>query len=215
MIGIAKVLPGISGSLIAIRLNIYNDLVLVITSFFSNIKNNSIYISKIGLGFIFATIITSKLLYGFMNSYFVVFEILFILLIISGLPSIIKKASSLLAVFIITIIIYIIFIYLNSFIYNCPINYFVAGIIETISTIIPGVSGTAIYINLGWYDEILQMFGNLYMFEFCKIIPFCIGMFTTMLLLTNLIKILILKHERLFYSFISGFVISNLFLLFK
>ena len=44
IIGIAKVLPGISGALIAIRLNVYNKLVLTITSFFSNIKENSLFL---------------------------------------------------------------------------------------------------------------------------------------------------------------------------
>lgn len=215
IIGTAKVLPGISGSLIAIRLNVYQKAILTITTFFSNVKENSLFIIKLGLGFILSTVITSKLLYQFINSYFFIFKVLFSLLIISGIPPLLKKASSMLAVFTITIMFYTMLFLLNTRIHCCPINYFVAGIIESLSTIIPGISGTAIYMNLGWYDEILKMFSNLYLFEFCKIIPFGIGIFITTVLLVNFIKMLILKYERLFYDIISSLVIVSLLLLFK
>lgn len=215
IIGIAKVLPGISGALIAIRLNVYNKLVLIITSFFCNVKENCLFLIKLGLGFITAVIITSKLLYGFIDNQFLIFKWLFIFLIISGLPSIIKKASSKLAVFIISILFYLLLCFLDSYLYECEINYFVAGIIESVSTIIPGISGTAIYINLGWYDEILQMFGNLYMFEFLKIIPFSFGIIISTVVITKLIENLLIRHEKIFYSFISAFVIVSLVMLLK
>lgn len=215
IIGIAKVLPGISGALIAIRLNVYNKLVLTITSFFSNIKENSLFLIKIGLGFIVSVIITSKFLYSFIESYFFLFKLLFFILIISGLPSTLKKASSKLAIFIITILFYILLCFCDLYLSECNINYFVAGMVELVSTIIPGISGTAIYINLGWYDEILQMFGNLYLLEFWKIIPFGLGIIISMVILTKTIENMILKHEKIFYSFISAFVIVSLIMLFK
>lgn len=215
IIGIAKVLPGISGALIAIRLNVYNKLVLTITSFVTNIKENCLFLIKLGLGFIVSVIITSKFLYSFIESYFLLFKLLFFILIISGLPSTMKKASSKLAIFVITILFYILLCFFNLYLRECNINYFVAGMIESVSTIIPGISGTAIYINLGWYDEILQMFGNLYLFEFWKIIPFGLGIIISMAILTKTIENMILKHEKIFYSFISAFVIVSLIMLLK
>lgn len=215
IIGIAKVLPGISGALIAIRLNVYNKLVLTITSFVTDIKENCLFLIKLGLGFIVSVIITSKFLYSFIESYFLLFKLLFFILIISGLPSTMKKASSKLAIFVITILFYILLCFFNLYLRECNINYFVAGMIESVSTIIPGISGTAIYINLGWYDEILQMFGNLYLFEFWKIIPFGLGIIISMAILTKTIENMILKHEKIFYSFISAFVIISLIMLLK
>ena len=143
------------------------------------------------------------------------FKLLFFILIISGLPSTIKKASSKLAIFIITILFYILLCFCDLYLSECNINYFVAGMVELVSTIIPGISGTAIYINLGWYDEILQMFGNLYLFEFWKIIPFGLGIIISMVILTKTIENMILKHEKIFYSFISAFVIVSLIMLLK
>lgn len=213
IIGIAKVLPGISGSVLAIRLNIYSKVINAISNFFIDIKENSLFLFKLFSGFLLATILGSKILYLIFERYEVYLIILFVILILTGLPELIKKAKSWLLVFIMTLLITLMLYIFNSFIYCCDINYFIAGIIESLSTIIPGISGTAIYINLGWYDEILLLFSKLYLLDFGKLIPFFTGFTFASLLTIKCIAVLIDRNEKLFYSFVSALTISSIILM--
>lgn len=214
IIGIGKILPGVSGSVLAIRLNVYQKVVDTIANFFSDWKKNSVFLFKLALGFVLATIIGSKLLYLLFDKYEFYLKIIFALLILTGLPDLIKKSKSLIVTALMTIGIYILLSGINNFIYDCNINYFVAGIIESLSTIIPGVSGTSIYLNLGWYDDILVMFGNLYLFEFLKIIPFFFSFTIVSLLIIKIINFIMKKYEKIFYSFVSALMIVSIIFIF-
>lgn len=214
IIGIGKILPGVSGSVLAIRLNVYNKIVDTISNFFKDVKNNSLFLFRIALGFILATILGSKVLYLLFKQYGLYLKVIFALLILTGLPELLRKSKTILTVFIISIIIYIVLISANSFIYECDINYFIAGIIESLSTIVPGISGTSIYLNLGWYDEILVMFSNFYLFELSKIIPFFVSFAGVSLIVIRLIDSVMKKYENLFYSFVCSLMIVSIILMF-
>lgn len=214
VIGIAKILPGISGSLLAIRFNIYDKLIDSIANFFKDIKKHSVFLFKLATGFLSAMIVTSKILFLIFDKYENILKILFVLLISTGIPDLIRKSKSILFVVVGSLSIFLILNSVNDLIYNCNINYFIAGIIEAFSTIIPGISGTALYINLGWYDEILELFGNIYYFDFLKIAPFGIGFmiasYFTVLFIDKIIKF----NEKWFYTLISSLVIASVVLIF-
>lgn len=214
VIGIGKVLPGVSGSMLAIRFKVYYYVIEAISTFFDDFKNNAWYLFRLGVGFISATIIGSKLLFFIFESYQLPLKVLFTILIITGFPELLKKSKSIGSIVIMTIIIYLFLTSINNLLYTCPMNFFIAGIIEAISTIIPGLSGTSIYLNLGWYDDILLMFSNLYLFEFSKIVPFFIGFIISSLFTVKFIYLMINKSEHYFYSFISALMINSIILLF-
>lgn len=214
IIGIGKILPGVSGSVLAIRLNVYDKIVGAVSNFFQDFRKNLYFLLKIALGFIIATIIGSKILYLVFNKYELYLKLIFIILILTGLPELIKKSKSIIQVVLITLLLYFLLTSINHFIYDCNINYFIAGIIESLSTIIPGISGTSIYLNLGWYDDILLMFSNLYRFEFFKIIPFFLSFVVTSLLIIKIINFIMKRYEKLFYSFICALMLVSIILIF-
>jgi len=192
----------------------YNKIVDTISNFFKDVKNNSLFLFKIALGFVLATILGSKVLYFLFKQYELYLKVIFAILILTGVPELLRKSKTILAVFIISIVIYIILTSVNSLIYDCDINYFIAGVVESLSTIVPGISGTSIYLNLGWYDEILVMFSNLYLFELSKIIPFFASFAVVSLIIIRLIDWVMKKYENFFYSFVCSLMIISIILMF-
>ena len=95
IIGIGKVLPGISGSILAIRLGIYEKVMNAILHFSKKPKENLLFLSVLGSGFIFSTIFGSKVLLQLFLKYGTILKILFVLFIITGIPELIKKSNSL------------------------------------------------------------------------------------------------------------------------
>ena len=83
IIGIGKIIPGVSGSLLAVSLGIYEKSIHSITHFFDNKKENTIFIFKLGLGIIIGIVLLSKVILYLLNNYYFYSMLLFIGLIIS------------------------------------------------------------------------------------------------------------------------------------
>jgi putative membrane protein len=211
IVGIGKVLPGISGSVLAIRLGIYEKTIDSIIHFLDNPKENMKFLMILGSGFSIATIIGSKLLLHFFVRYSIFLKILFFLFILTGLPNLLKKCTSYpILIFSFIMVSGLLFLPSHSF----SINYFFMGFIEAFSTIVPGISGTAIFLSLGWYEEILTLFSEFYLFPFQKLIPFFLGILFCSYFLLKGIHYLLKKYPGYTYSAIVGFLLSSLFFVF-
>lgn len=215
IIGIGKVLPGISGSVLAIRLGVYEKVMDAILHFKKDCQKNFIFLGILGAGFLFATIFVSKVLLRLFLNYGIVLKIIFVLFIITGIPDLIKKSNSLKITLLAFLITSSLFLLPQG---NLPIrpviSYFLMGLIEAFSTIIPGISGTLIFLSLGWYEEILTLFGELYLFPYKKIIPFVVGIVVGGYFLLKLMNYLFENYSEYLYSAILGFLVSSLFFVF-
>ena len=65
IIGLGKILPGISGSVLAIRLGIYEKVIHSLVTFFQDVKKNIEYLGVLGCGFVIAILLGSKVLLYF------------------------------------------------------------------------------------------------------------------------------------------------------
>ena len=90
IIGIAKIIPGLSGTVLMISFNLYDRAIESITSFFDNTKNNFIFLFKLFIGVVIGVVFFSKLVSYFINNYYLYTISLFIGLILGGI-SVIKK----------------------------------------------------------------------------------------------------------------------------
>ena len=203
IIGIGKVLPGVSGSLLAIRFNLYEKIIDSITNYFKNIKWNTLFLMPIFLGVILAIVLFSRIILFFLNHYHFVTILIFILLIITGIPDIYKKGGNLFLTF---ISFFLSFLLLN-FPFKINVGYFFMGIIEAISIIIPGISGTAIYISLGVYEKVLNLYTSVNINNWFF---FFLGLSICSLLIIKIIDYLFKKHKKETYSLILGFLISSI-----
>ena len=62
IIGIGKIIPGVSGSMLAISKGIYQKLIDSINNFFKDIKNNSIFLIKVIIGTLISIIFFSNVI---------------------------------------------------------------------------------------------------------------------------------------------------------
>ncbi len=215
LIGIGKILPGISGSMLAIRCGIYERVVSSLSSFPKMKRQDILFLSILGTGFLLAMMLGSKFLLFLFLRYQNFLKWLFFFFLVTAIPSFIRKSNSFFLA-LLTFLIGSIFFFLptlegNHFTF---FTYLFMGMIEAFSTIIPGVSGTAIYLSLGWYSEMLNLFSSLYLFPFGKIIPFFLGFSICAFFLLKAIAFFLEKYPKETYSAILGFFLSSLFFLF-
>ena len=229
IIGAGKIIPGVSGGMLAITLNVYDRGIKAISEFFKDIKNNIKFLFTIGIGILISILLISKVIKYTLDSYYLPTMLLFIGMIIGGIPPIVKEAKSEKSIKnIIIMIIPFVLIFLLSITSNIFSNgiskepnflpLILIGIIDAITMIIPGISGTEILMMLGYYDMIFTSFSNLTDFNLLSynlsiIIPFGIGMILGVIALSKIINYLLDNHKISTYYAIIGFAISSVLLL--
>lgn len=226
IIGIGKIMPGVSGAMLAITLNEYDKIIESIANIKTNTYEKIKYLSTIGTGIIIAIIITSKIIVKCLEKHYLATILLFEGIIIGGIPQIIKQIKlKKKDIFISIIIMIIVLIMLNlnmkqsKYIikYNCFefIKIIGIGIIDAISSIVPGISGTAILMYLGYYDIILSMFAtitstSLLLKNIFIALPFSIGFIIGTMVISKLINYLIKMNPNIVNIIVTIFMINTL-----
>ena len=225
IIGIGKVLPGVSGSLIALSLGLYEKAIEAISNIFNDFKNNVIFLSTIGVGILLSVMIGSNIVNYFLNNHYMPTMFLFIGLILGSsfdMKDKIKR-NDYKIVITITIISISLFVLKTDKIYvfnhglKDYIYLFVIGLIDAATMVIPGISGTAIFMILGCYNMILYIFGHI--FEIALKNPLIImmigsGILIGIILTSKLMNYLFKNNNSFINSIILGFSISSICYLF-
>ena len=209
IIGIGKVLPGISGSVLAISMGVYDKIINSFSCFFKNPKKNSLFLIQILFGISLAIIFGSKMIYFFINNYYIVTMFTILGFILGTIPSLIKKTDYNRNNIIISTISFLLTFALNYFKLNIDINILtkiILGIIEAFTSIVPGISGTAIFVNLGVYKYILNGISNV---DIGFLIFYILGILIGLIIFSKIINFLIEKYENQFSSIVNGLVIAS------
>lgn len=224
-IGLAKVIPGVSGAILAISLGVYDKLLESITHFFNNKKENFKLLLYIGIGILIAIILGSKLIYYCLDNYYVITMLFFIGLIFGSTPKMFNKIRKdkvgYLYIFISFMVMMIITLFKSN---NININnesifiYFISGILEAIGSIIPGISATALLMVLGTYNNIILAISNIldinYVISNLNIyIPYIIGIVLGIITVSIIMNYLFRNYNKETFSCILGIVLSNLIFL--
>lgn len=218
LIGIGKILPGISGSLIAISLGVYENVIHTLNNFKQSKTEDYINIVKLLIGFIISIFMFSNTIIFLLNKtkYIIYVFIGFILFSLNGIKHNIdyKDRKYILIPIVLSIIMYKSFFKLNIDI-DSSIIFILIGFIESVTMIIPGISGTAIFIMLGLYNKYLTFISGLTMFNFnfYNIIFFAIGILIGTVLSIKLVDFLITRYKSLSYSLIYGITLCSTFII--
>ena len=228
IIGIANIIPGLSGGTMAILVGVYEKLISTIGNFFKKFKEtfkeNMIFLVPLGLGMVVGVVAFSKLLEILLKNYTMPTQFAFIGLVLGGLPLIFKNANKegkfkkkYLIPLIITFIIGLTLSLLEKFgitgaevsgIDLNPLNIFllfIYGFIAAGTMVIPGISGSFMLMLLGVYNAILGYVASL---NILVLIPFAIGAVAGVLILAKLIDVLLKKYHHGTYYAIIGFVVG-------
>ena len=228
LIGLGKVIPGVSGSLIAISLGVYEPAIYCFCNFFHNVKKNFIYLCPLFLGVIISIIFSSKIVINLLNNYYVSTIFLFLGIICGSIQDIRKHTNKKYTYLTILSFILVLFISSNIIQLHTLVNdssyqflfYIFIGFIDAMCMIIPGLSGTAILMMFGCYEMLMTVLSNLTNIKqiidnFLILLPFGIGLLIGILIFTRLVKILFEKYYIKTYNIILGFMLSSILYMFK
>ena len=228
IIGIGKIIPGVSGAMLAINFNIYERALDAITNFSSNWKENLKFLLIFISGVLLAIVVCSGIVLYLIENYFFLTMMFFIGLILGGTYNFSHeiKYNYKNIIIIILIVILLSIISFGNFSNNYQLQgnfidnivFFIGGIIEIFSSIVPGISGTAIFMLMGIYNNILTMMSSIfnipYVIDNINIyISYGFGMFISFIINSYLISYLIKRYKNTTYSVILGLCISSIILL--
>lgn len=223
IIGIGKIIPGVSGSLIAISLGIYENAINAFVNLFNNFKTNIFYLGQLSLGIVLAVICCSNLILYCLNNYYLYTMLLFIGLMIGNIPSSLKEIKETKKINYVYLIISFLLVYIiYKFKFPTPFiprdtlcDYsivFLLGFLDAFTMIIPGISGTALFMMLNCYYFIINLFSNLF-FKLHFTIIFGIGVLVGIIFTTYVVNLLFKKYKHIMYLIILGFTITSLLIL--
>lgn len=228
IIGLAKIIPGVSGAMIAIYLNLYEKLLDSITNFFSNWKENLKFIIIFGIGLLLAIIVGSKTILYLLSHYKFITFMFFIGLIIGGTINFTKKINYNYQNIILILLIIILFLLFYSININTTyilknnfydnLIFFIGGFIDIFASLVPGISGTSLLMTLGIYHNILNLISHSlninYVINNINIyLSYTIGMFLSFIFNAYLISYCLKKYKNTTYSVILGLSISSILFL--
>lgn len=234
IMGLANIIPGVSGGTLALILGVYEKLINSITTLFKKFKENILFILPLAFGMIAAIYGGSKIIPPCLEKYPLATVLFFVGLILGGIPLLYKKINKHLKspsnylVFVIVFVALLCYTFLADNTGNVDltnldfvdyIKLLVVGIVAAATMIIPGISGSMTLMVLGYYDGIWSTVGNITNFsEFGHnmeiLIPFGIGVVIGLFLIAKLIEILIRKFEVKTYFGIFGFIFASLIIIF-
>lgn len=222
LIGIGKIIPGVSGSVIAISLGVYERAISCITNFFSDIRNNIRYLGLLGLGVIISITLTSKGISYLLDHYYVYTILLFVGLIFGSTKSFNSSDKQYNWISLLSFSFVIMFGFLSGENQIKFDNYLLEflflifiGLIEAATMIIPGISGTAVLMMLGVYNLIINTYSDLFSIDkigvnFSIMLPFFIGIIVGTFLIARIINYLFNNYSKQTNKAIFGFLMGTI-----
>lgn len=221
-VGIATLVPGVSGGTMAIILGIYDGMIHAVSTFFKEWKKNLIYLMVIALGGGLGILAFSRLLERAITDYPHVMQFLFMGVIIGGLPVLYRKSmasgkwSTKGVIFLVLgFAIVLLMTAEPEAVVDMATTHgvlsllflFIAGIILAIALVLPGISGSFMLLVLGLYQLTLNAINT---FNIPFLIPLGLGVaagtFGTAKVLEKFLK----KYPHETYMLIIGLVLGSL-----
>tara|TARA_B100000676_G_C18086745_1_gene855705 strand:- start:1805 stop:2527 length:723 start_codon:yes stop_codon:yes gene_type:complete len=221
--GVAELIPGISGSTIAVIFKIYPNLMTILSQL--RLKNATLKFSVISqkfqfpvllplvLSMLIAIFLCSNLISFLMNSYEQLF--LFSLGLLMMFLSIYVADFFRATLKKVTLLAFVFFGILIGYLLQeldidpsevTPLYLFISGLIAFSFFLIPGISGSALLVILGVYGPIIQAIAD---FNLLLLFPFGLGCLISLLIFPKLVLSLYTKHEQSLMYIFSGLIFSS------
>lgn len=228
IIGIGKIIPGVSGALLAINFKVYERAIEAVVNFFDDWKKNLLFIMKLGSGIILSIVLCSNGIMYLLNNYRFITMMFFVGLICGGTYNYATgiKCNCIDILFIILLIVMLFIISYGNISNSYEIThgfidnvvFFIGGVIEVMASIIPGISGTAIHLILGIYDNILMMISKVFDFQYVVMninlyISYGMGMMISFIICMIGINYLLKRYPIIFSKIILGLCIYSILML--
>ena len=236
IMGIANIIPGVSGGTLAIILGIYEEFIGALSHLFSNLKKNLKFIVPIAIGMLASIATMSNVIDYSFNHFPLATSLFFVGLVIGGIPLLTKKVKGKtdskmifnIIVFALTFSL-VIFMACAEFIFDGGlavsfahmtllgfILLFLVGILAAGTMVIPGVSGSLVLMLVGYYRPVIKTIKSLVHFDNIAhnamiVLVFGLGIVFGIVAIAKLFEYLFKKHETITYYGVLGFIYASIF----
>lgn len=235
IMGIANIIPGVSGGTLALTLGIYERFIGAISHFFSNLKENIKFLLPIAIGLGLAILSMSRVIDYSYEHFPIPTTLFFVGLVIGGIPMLYhkvkgKKEGKQISSWIILLMTFSLVIVMafadQLFGTTAKVNLsgldlwgyiilFFVGVIAAATMVIPGVSGSLVLMLLGYYYPILKVVKSLTKFEnlgenIMIAGIFGVGVLVGIVLISKIIEFLLKKFETKTYYGVLGFIFASI-----
>jgi len=237
IVGIATLVPGVSGGTMSIVLGIYDRLIHSVSSFFQDWKKNFFFLFQVGAGGLLGILLFDRLMLYALEAAHYVMRFLFIGIIAGGLPVLYKKAMSSedreagraanhsglnsrlrisdILFLIAGIAIVLVMTSKPDAVVNLAesgtllsyIFLIIAGIFFAVALVLPGISFSFMLLAFGMYDITLKAIRD---FNIPYMIPLGLGVASGTFATARILERLLQKHPRKTYMIIIGFVLGSM-----
>lgn len=237
VVGVANIIPGVSGGTMMVSMGIYDKLIHCLTHLFKEFKESMKFLIPIFVGVGIALVGLSFIIQPAFEHFPLQTSCLFIGLIVGGLPAAWKKVKGkgIKVSYIVPFLLFFALVVglalvgekegnaadLTFGLWSC-IKLFVVGIIASATMVIPGVSGSMMLLLLGYYNPIvsaikdfvtaLASFDMQGILQGCGVlIPAGIGIVVGIFAIAKLIEIIFEKFPMQAYWAIIGLIVASPF----
>lgn len=225
LMGIADLIPGISGGTIALITGIYKDLITALNNLtFKNIKFNFLKNSKknkfdilafLAVGISLSILLFSNIILFLLDNYINEVSSFFFGLIISSVFILLNKIKGIkisdILILVLSALIISQVLKLNSINQEITFAYiFICGFICSCAMILPGISGSYILLILGVYHFVLKKLNTLFDSDsYLYISSFIFGGAVGIITFSRIIKWLFKSYEKRTMVVMIGFIIGS------
>lgn len=229
VMGMANLIPGVSGGTLAITLGIYEKFINALSHFFKDLKENLKFLVPVIIGIVLALFSLSNAMSFCLEKYLFITIMFFVGAILGGIPMLYKKirGKKFGAVEVIVFILSFVVVLVPAF---CAgettislanpgvldyILLLLVGVLASATMVVPGISGSAVLMTIGYYKPIVDTIKGLtdskegFINGLFILIPFGVGVLLGMLFIAKLIEYLLKNFEVKTYYGIIGFVIAS------
>ena len=200
IIGVGKIIPGVSGSVLAITLGVYEKIIYSINNIFKDYKN-LYYLSKLGIGIIVSIVFLSRIIIYLLSNYYTYTIFIFIGLLCGSMKEITTNTKL-------------------KYSYLTVLSFIVIIILGMINISNTNHDGTALLMLIGTYNMVIELFSNIINIRYLInnmhiIIPFIFGMLVGIIISIKLIGYLFNRYKSQTYNIILGLLLGSIFIMIK
>ena len=234
IVGVANIIPGVSGGTMAVILKIYDRLIETLS--LKNVKKNLPFIIPLGIGAAVGIVLFSKAIEFLLGNYPMATNFTFMGLILGSIPMIFQRArgekmeAKGMVSFLVALVVMVVIALLkpaesNAVLALTPLNLLIlfgASAISTFAMILPGISGSFVMLVLGVYTTVLTSISGVFTWPIDGATWHCVGMLipvglgcsVVLIFGSKLVDVLIRKQPQATYFAILGLVVGSLLAVF-
>lgn len=240
VVGIANIIPGVSGGTICVITGIFDRLIEALNTLFKKFRENIKFLLPVGIGCLAGIVGLAKVMEICLEKYTLPTNFFFVGLVIGSIPLIFSKTKEAgkttlarLIPFVIAAFAVIALAVVQTYVleestsasgvlpeitFGNIVKFFFGGVIGAAAMVVPGISGSLVMVLVGLYDKVIAAisgitsFGNteLMLKSLLILLPFGVGVVAGIFTVAKLIEWLLKKFRSMTYHGILGLMWGSL-----